>query len=329
LGNHGIASIQLSKGLNHVGIPLKNGRVNRVSDLFALDGIKNNATAIIVPDQGRFKVVAAAGDDGDIRITGGQSFIIMAKGESQVRIGGISWSDALRAELGTAPAILSQTSTPLLVIQGRMVDELRQPIILPFEVTIRNGISGNDKSDLVQSASLVYKIRGETDQAGAFTATKLFFQPEQTITVNDVLHLEAQVGQAELRVPPIEYQVTGEDIQNGLIKLPNLVAYRVPQQSALWQNYPNPFNPETWIPYQLATDSQVTLKIYNSRGACVRAINLGHQYAGHYRNRERAIYWNGSNEYGESVVSGVYFYTLDLKSIMGTQTLTQKMIILK
>ncbi|MDP6597234.1 MAG: hypothetical protein QGI86_15370 [Candidatus Poribacteria bacterium] len=330
LGNHGIASIQLSKGLNHVGIPLKTERVNRVSDLFALDGIKNNATAIIVPDQGRFKVVAAAGDDGDILITGGQSFIITAKGESQVRIGGMSWSDALRAELGTAPAILPQTSTPLLAIQGRMIDEYQQPIILPFEVTIRNGISSSDgEVDRTQSVSPVYKIQGETDQTGAFTATKLFFQPEQTIAVNDVLHLEAQVGQAKLRVPPIEYQVTGEDIQDGLIKLPNLVAYRVPQQSALWQNYPNPFNPETWIPYQLATDSQVMLKIYNSRGACVRTIDLGHQYAGHYRSRERAIYWNGNNEYGESVVSGVYFYTLDLKSPIETQTLTQKMIILK
>ena len=76
------------------------------------------------------------------------------------------------------------------------------------------------------------------------------------------------------------------------------------------QNYPNPFNPETWLPYQLAADAPVTIHIYNQRGQFIRAISLGHQPAGVYINRGKAAYWDGRNDIGEKVSSGVYFYNL-------------------
>ena len=99
----------------------------------------------------------------------------------------------------------------------------------------------------------------------------------------------------------------------------------VPETTALLPNYPNPFNPETWIPYHLATDADVSLTIYDTRGIAVRALTLGHQSAGIYESRARAAYWDGRNESGESVASGVYFYTLTA----GDFTATRKLLIVK
>ena len=57
----------------------------------------------------------------------------------------------------------------------------------------------------------------------------------------------------------------------------------IPETTALLPNYPNPFNPETWIPYHLAQDANVTLTIYDTRGSVVRELTLGHQAAGSTR----------------------------------------------
>ena len=99
----------------------------------------------------------------------------------------------------------------------------------------------------------------------------------------------------------------------------------IPDQTALLPNYPNPFNPETWIPYHLATDANVTLTIYDVRGNVVRELMLGHQSAGVYESRRRAAYWDGRNHLGEPVASGLYFYTLTA----GDFSATRKMLILK
>ena len=93
----------------------------------------------------------------------------------------------------------------------------------------------------------------------------------------------------------------------------------------LQPNYPNPFNPETWIPYQLATPAEVTLTIYGMNGGAVRRFELGHQAAGMYQSRSRALYWDGRNQDGEPVASGLYFYTLSA----GDFTATRKMLIRK
>jgi flagellar hook assembly protein FlgD len=98
-----------------------------------------------------------------------------------------------------------------------------------------------------------------------------------------------------------------------------------PKETGLLPNYPNPFNPETWIPYHLARASDVTLTIYDTTGAMVRQLDLGHQLAGFYTARNRAAYWNGRNENGELIASGIYFYQLRT----GDYTATRRMVIVK
>ena len=113
--------------------------------------------------------------------------------------------------------------------------------------------------------------------------------------------------------------------KQGIEKLKNLLASLIPEETALLANYPNPFNPETWMPYQLTTPAQVTLTIYNMNGQLVRRLAVGHQAAGMYWSRSRAAYWDGRNQLGEPVASGLYFYTLTADEF----TATRRMLILK
>ena len=117
-----------------------------------------------------------------------------------------------------------------------------------------------------------------------------------------------------------------DGIKRGIAVLEQLrSSLEVPTETRLLANYPNPFNPETWIPYQLAKPAEVTLHIYSLNGTLVRTLALGHQPAGMYQTRGRAAYWDGRNEQGEALASGVYFYRL----IAADFTATRKMLIKK
>ena len=111
----------------------------------------------------------------------------------------------------------------------------------------------------------------------------------------------------------------------GIAVLEQLLASLMPKETALLANYPNPFNPETWIPYELAETAEVTVSIHASEGKLVRALTLGQMPAGVYQGKNRAAYWDGRNEVGEPVASGVYFYTLQA----GEFSATRKMVIRK
>ena len=113
--------------------------------------------------------------------------------------------------------------------------------------------------------------------------------------------------------------------RQGIANLEVLLASMIPQETALLPNYPNPFNPETWIPYQLAVPAEVTLTIFDMNGGTIRHLEAGHQAAGTYQSRSRALHWDGRNQRGESVASGLYFYTLSA----GEFTATRKMLIRK
>ena len=136
----------------------------------------------------------------------------------------------------------------------------------------------------------------------------------------DAATIEAWIAQARLADDgSIAFRQGIQNLQNLLASL------FIPQETALLANYPNPFNPETWIPYQLATPAEVMLTIYDMTGSTVRHLEVGHQPVGLYQSRSRALYWDGRNGRGESVASGLYFYTLKA----GEFTATRKMLIRK
>jgi len=126
--------------------------------------------------------------------------------------------------------------------------------------------------------------------------------------------------------PPVTpYRVTPDDLNRAFARIDIHPGSLLPDRTVLLQNYPNPFNPETWLAYQLASDASVEITIYDTTGALVRRLDLGHQVAGFYRDRSRAAYWNGRNETGERVSSGLYFYQLRA----GDYAETRRMAILK
>ena len=151
---------------------------------------------------------------------------------------------------------------------------------------------------------------------GGAAAPSLHPQALDAFTAADVQQWLAQAQHMELN---------DAISQRGLRFLEQLLAALIPKETALLANYPNPFNPETWIPYQLAKPAEVTLTIYTVDGTVVRTLALGHKAVGIYQNKTRAAYWDGRNEVGEFVASGLYFYTLTT----GDFTATRKMLILK
>ena len=111
----------------------------------------------------------------------------------------------------------------------------------------------------------------------------------------------------------------------GIANLEALLVSQIPNETKLLLNYPNPFNPETWIPYQLAKATDVTVMIHSMNGSLIRMLALGHQAAGIYKSKSQAAYWDGRNELGEHVASGLYFYTLTA----GKFSATGKMLVRK
>ncbi|HDR03941.1 MAG TPA: T9SS type A sorting domain-containing protein [Candidatus Marinimicrobia bacterium] len=94
----------------------------------------------------------------------------------------------------------------------------------------------------------------------------------------------------------------------------------VPAAFALNQNYPNPFNPTTTIEFSIPEMSNVSLVVYNALGQVVRTFDVGLQNAGSYR-----INWDGTNDFGAPVSTGLYFYNLKA----GNHSATMKMIYIK
>ena len=147
--------------------------------------------------------------------------------------------------------------------------------------------------------------------------------PSTWHSVSEIAPTSAEVQQwlQEAR----QVNLTDPIFQRGILMLEQLLTSLLPKETVLLSNYPNPFNPETWIPYLLAEPADVTVSIYSADGKLIRMLALGNQAAGIYESRNRAAYWDGKNEVGESVASGVYFYTLTA----GDFTMTRKMLIRK
>ena len=145
-----------------------------------------------------------------------------------------------------------------------------------------------------------------------------------TITIDSVEGLNPTMLQAWVERARIEDDGSIA-FRQGIESLQRLLESLVPEKTTLLANYPNPFNPETWIPYQLAEPAEVSISIYAADGKLVRTLELGHQSVGIYKSRSHAAHWDGRNEVGEPVASGLYFYTLTA----GKSVATRRMLIRK
>ena len=93
-----------------------------------------------------------------------------------------------------------------------------------------------------------------------------------------------------------------------------------PDNFFLYQNYPNPFNPETIIQYRLPRDSKIKINIYNLLGQKVSTLLSGNMLAGVH-----GVNWDGVDERGKKVPSGVYIYRLEVAG----NAVSKKMVLLQ
>ena len=322
LGTNENSTITLKQGTNLVGIPLRDSRITRISDLFTIDGIRDNVIAIIVSDGGEFKAVGRAGDDGDIPIIGGQSFLLNVRSDATVAISGVGWYNALgvqAAPLITVKGIEVGNATPVLAMRGSIANERIRTNKANFRVIAKNLSTGKAVSTTIANADLL------RSKGIGYQVTIVDTETARAAQIGDILEISAQSTDPFIGIQPFQYTVTTEDVKRSRIELNDLIAYEIPPETKLLANYPNPFNPETWIPYRLAEDANVLLTIYDSDGRVVRSLDVGHRKAAVYETRDKAIYWDGRNQVGERVASGVYFYHLSV----GDYSATKRMVILK
>ena len=208
-----------------------------------------------------------------------------------------------------------------------IIGEESQPVIISEDVN-RDGVV--DVQDLIYVASQF----GNSD-----TENQADINKDSVVNIADILLVAAAItnkNAAPLKLTQTQGFLTYEKVQEwinqstqlylttsdahqGLNYLKQLLDLLTPNQTLLLTNYPNPFNPETWIPYQLATTTNAKISIYSSNGVLIRTLKLGYQPAGIYQDKSRAAYWDGKNQYGEPVASGVYFYNLTAGKFMATK----------
>ena len=194
---------------------------------------------------------------------------------------------------------------------------------------LREDASVNPQSDVNSDGTIgILDLIAVAQQMDESTASAPTFITHRGIDMNLAVIDSPKLTPAMIRGWITHAQIENDGsivFQKGIANLQRLLTSLTPEKTKLLANYPNPFNPETWIPYHLAKPAEVTLTIYAASGKIVRSLVLGHQEVGIYKSRSRAAYWDGRNEVGEPVASGIYFYTLTAEDF----TATRKMLIRK
>ena len=179
-------------------------------------------------------------------------------------------------------------------------------------------------SDGSQTDSIIVTINVLSDETGASAPT--IKADRNTSVLEPVLLKTLDREELQARLQRLYAENDGSlRYQRAIAILESVLASMRPNKTQLLTNYPNPFNPETWIPYYLAKGSNVEITIYNAHGTIVRHLKLGHQSSGYYMSRSQAAHWDGRNDFGERVSSGIYFYQLQAD----TMSPLRKMVILK
>ena len=214
-------------------------------------------------------------------------------------------------------------------VRSGMYTEFEPPnnAVMPDLASVGDSHSRVDvNNDGIVNILDLIQVAMSPDWGGASTLTKVRNANVASLSAPSMVaeNLAPATIQAWIDLAQVEHD--GSSIfEVGIANLESLLVSRIPSETKLLLNYPNPFNPETWIPYQLAETTEVTVMIYTMNGSLVRTLALGHQAAGTYKSKSQAAYWDGRNELGEQVASGLYFYTLTA----GDFSATGKMLIRK
>ncbi len=297
-----VFNVNLAKGLNMISVPLAPSAPMTVRTLAKM----TDATTVITLDTVNQQFVGwtpTAPDDG-FMIEGGKGYIVNVSEARQVAFVGSAWTNQME-KAAAAPSISQETWA--FVVSGHLEGK---PAFDGYQVIVRNQRTGN---------TINASVRGNY-----FAAATADLARRGVVEVGDVIEVRVIGPDRNVESHNLNFKVTPEDLANAVMSV-RLDSIGKPKLTQLLQNFPNPFNPETWIPYQLETSADITLHIYDAAGDSVRTLNLGFKGQGFYMTRSRAAYWDGRNNMGEQVASGIYFYSLQTSDFSATR----KMLILK
>ena len=192
-----------------------------------------------------------------------------------------------------------------LILVGRYLGEVIVANLAP-----NPDVSGDGKVDILDVV-LVAKHFGETYSSSA--------APPGGLYSVDPRHLGLI---AEMYGMMTDNSNSDPDFLAARNLLSRLLANSETDKTQVFQNYPNPFNPETWIPYLLAEDSTVVIKIYSATGQMIRKLEPGFKRAGSHITKDTAAYWDGTTDSGEPAPSAVYFYNIQTENYSATRKMT-------
>ena len=287
-----VYSVSLPSGLNMLSVPLKPATPMTARSLAEMIG----ATTVIALDEVKQEFVGwtpDAPDDG-FPIEGGKGYIVNLLQSRQVTFIGAAWTN--QPQVAAAPDAALTEGAWAFVISGRLESERN---LDGYLVIARN---------LQTDAIMMGNVRD-----GYFAVATADLSRQSIVEVGDSFEISVTDTTGEIASEKFSFTVTPDTLINAVLSV-TLDGVGTPKQTVLLQNYPNPFNPETWIPYHLSEAAVVRLSIYDTTGQRIRTLSLGFQAAGFYQSRSRAAYWDGRNDLGEQVSSGVYFYQLSTPS---------------
>ena len=295
--------MELTPGLNMVSLPLKPQTPHTARSLAEEIG----ATVVIEYNEarGRFVGFTPASSGDGFPIEGGKGYIVnVLEGKTHI-FTGTAWTNEPSVE--AAPPTLGSSSGWAFVVSGAMTDHQGDD----YTVIVRNLRTGAVAIDSLS--------------AGRFNAVFADLSRNTVIKAGDKVEIIIRDSANRMVAGPVTYQIGSEDIRKAFREMIIPYGYTRPEKNVLLQNYPNPFNPETWIPFHLSQEADVSVRIYDAAGRLVRNIALGHRSEGIYVDKTRAIYWDGKNDAREEAASGTYFYSITA----GDFSATRKMIVKK
>ena len=293
--------VALSEGLNMISLPLMPNEPHTARSFMA----KIGATTVIELDSAtqQFIGFTANSTGNGFPIEGGMGYIVNVTTPKIVSFAGSAWQNTpAETPAAAAPTQPSTLKTWAFVLRAQLEG------ISGVTLTVYNG----------------YTRVAEAAASNGFHATWADMNRQAVVSVGDTLTIEVRDTTGEL-IRTLQHDISVADVRRAFTELRLTPADLIPKRTVLLANYPNPFNPETWLPYQLANDAEVTIRIYSSAGQLVRHLDLGFQQAGYYIGKSRAAYWDGRNNLGERLASGVYFYQLSAPE----SSVTRKMVIRK
>lgn len=219
---------------------------------------------------------------------------------------------------------LAALDIPLSFSEGAYLDKVTfTNRVESFEVKIAN--IDNDNRNVV--IGLISMVTGEKPDmaAGSGAVAELHFKLDPGVNNVEINPVEMEFPNHSLTYYYNDYssgrpvvKSVQPEVEAGQVFYSNPTA--MPTKFALHQNSPNPFNPTTKIAYDMPAAGDVKISVFNVLGQHVSDLVDGRSEAGSYE-----IIWDGKDEAGESVASGVYFYRIKTEQFSETK----KMLLLK